>query len=556
MNSSFIKFVGLCFLIFITTEISAQSPYYRSPVDIPISLSGNVGEFRSDHFHTGLDIRGGGVVGASVFAVADGYVSRIFVSPYGYGNALYITHSNGTVSVYAHLDRFGSKIAKWVEKQQYARKSFAVDLYPAADLFVVKRGDHIAYLGNSGSSGGPHLHFEIRSAKTMNPMNIGHMGLFKITDNIAPTVRKIWLYEQDTVLGATFFQRSDAISITKNTEGQWELSDSVLYVDRPSYLAYEVSDYKNGASFTMAIYSIEQSVEGVRSFGFKIDEICFATTRYVNSMTQYDLTRVSRYDVVRAYIAPNNLLTQYMDKRQNGVIAPPMTQGERKAISTVIFDDNNNSSTVDFYLERRKKERKTFMPDKNVSYVAWDRDFLFRDSVMQVVIPAKSLYETALLSFSSDGKSYRVASVDIPLQTAITLKINKIIEPNLRSKALFVNEKGKGVGGEWIEGQMVLRTRNFGTYNIGYDTIKPIVNLFKIGTGDLIRFKITDNLSGIAYYQLMIDSQWALAVYDPKTASLKHRFTRCDGEVADHKIELKVIDGKGNTQIYKTTRKW
>lgn len=556
MNSSFFKFFILCFLTAIAFEAYAQSPYYRSPVDIPISLSGNFGEFRSDHFHTGLDIRGGGAVGAPVVAVADGYVSRISVSPYGYGNALYINHSNGTVSVYAHLDRFDIKIAKWVEKQQYARKSFAVDLYPAADLFSVKRGDRVAFLGNSGSSAGPHLHFEIRNAKTQNPLNIGQMRLFKITDNIAPVVRKIWLYEQDTVLGAVFFRRAEAISIAKNKAGEWEFSDSVLYVDRPCYLAYEVSDYKNGANFTMAIYSLEQWVGGVRNFSYKIDEVSFTITRYVNSMSQYDLTRVSRYDVVRAYVAPNNLLGHYIDKRQNGIIVPPAAQGERTAISTVIFDDNGNSASVDFYLERRKKERQTFMPDKNVSYVAWDRDFSFRDSVIQVIIPAKSLYETALLPFSSDGKLYKVGSADIPLQTAIMLKVTKLIEPNLRSKALFVAEKGKNAGGEWIDGQMVLKTRNFGVYKIDYDTIKPTVNLLKIGTGNLLCFKITDNLSGIASYQLMIDSAWALAAYDPKTASLRHRFVRGEGVQKDHKIELKVVDGKGNTQIYRTTQKW
>lgn len=556
MNSSFLRFFILCFFAVIALETSAQSSYYRSPVDIPISLSGNVGEFRSDHFHTGLDIRGGGVVGASVFAVADGYVSRISVSPTGYGNALYINHSNGTMSVYAHLDRFDAKIAKWVEKQQYARKSFAVDLYPAADLFAVKRGDRIAYLGNSGSSGGPHLHFEIRNPKTQNPMNIGQMGLFKIVDNVAPVVRKIWLYEQDAVLGAVFFRRAGAISIAKNKAGLWELSDSVFYVDRPCYLAYEVSDYKNGANFTMAIYSLEQRVDGVRNFGFKIDEISFATTRYVNTMAQYDLTRASRYDVIRAYVAPNNLLGHYIDKRQNGIIAPPVAQGERKAISTVIFDDNGNSVNVEFYLEKRKKEREVFIPDKNVSYVAWDRDFSFRDSVMQVAIPAKSLYETSLLSFSTDGKSYRVGSADIPLQRAIVLKINKIIEPNLCCSALFVNEKGKSAGGEWVDGQMVLKTRNFGVYKIDYDTIKPTVSLLKIGTSNLLRFKITDNLSGIASYQLMIDAAWALAAYDPKTASLRHRFARGEEVQKDHKIELKVVDGKGNTQIYRTTQKW
>ena len=138
--------------------------YYRSPVGFTITLAGNVGEIRSDHFHTGMDIKALQGIGSPVYAVADGYVSRIGVSPTGYGNVLYVTHPNGETSVYGHLNGFAPQIARWVRARQYAKRSFRVDLYPERDQFPVKKGERIAFLGNSGSSGGPHLHFEIRDA--------------------------------------------------------------------------------------------------------------------------------------------------------------------------------------------------------------------------------------------------------------------------------------------------------------------------------------------------------------------------------------------------------
>lgn len=545
----------LVILYFFTVNLAKAQPY-RSPVDFPISLSGNVGELRGDHFHTGLDIRGGGVVGAPIYSVADGYVSRIFVSPYGYGNALYVTNSDGTTAVYAHLDRFADKIAKWVETRQYSRKSFVVDLYPSKETFPVKQGDRIAFLGNSGSSGGPHLHFEIRDARTMNPINIGQRKLFKVADNVPPTMRRIYLYEQDTVLGVVVFRKSSSIEITLNKENQWELSDSILYFDRPCYLAYEVVDRKNGSSFTMGLYSLVQSINGVRNFGYKIDDISYSTTRYVNALAQYDLNKATRNEVVRAYIAPNNLLHNYFDKSSDGVILPPTKYGDRLAVSTVLLDDNGNSSSADFYLERRGSKRASTLPDNNVRSIAWDRDFVYANDAMSVVIPAKSLYESAVLPFLFDGIYYRIGLAGVPLHNYITLKTNDVIPPRLQSKVLFVTDAGRNAGGAYVDGRMTLRTRSFGVYSIAYDTIAPVISQFKIGTGDRLRFKITDNLSGVATYQLMINGEWALAQYDPKTNSVVHRFVRSNGEPESRSIELKVVDGKGNTKTYKTKEKW
>ncbi|MEG0162299.1 MAG: hypothetical protein RR652_00020 [Mucinivorans sp.] len=144
----------------------------------------------------------------------------------------------------------------------------------------------------------------------------------------------------------------------------------------------------------------------------------------------------------------------------------------------------------------------------------------------------------------------------IPLQRYITLYTIDLIEPRLRSKALFVTPSGSSAGGYFDNGQMVLKIRNFGVYSIAYDTIKPTINMLKFGTNNRLAFKITDNLSGIASYQLMIDSEWALAKYDPKTNSLVHHFIRKSDVIKERNVVLKVTDAKGNENIFKTKLQW
>lgn len=558
MKSRF--FIVFILFVFVFLEVKSQiktsnSEVYRSPVDFPISLSGNVGEARANHFHTGIDIRSGGAVGAPIYAVADGVVSRIFVSPYGYGNALYVTHANGAVSVYAHLDRFADRIAQWVRKQQYAKQSFAVDLWPSKDLFVVKKGERIAALGNSGSSGGPHLHFEIRAPKTGNPINLGKQSFYEIPDQAAPLILGVYLYEQDTVLGVPIFRYSDQIKITKNKAGEWELSDTVLYVDRPCYLAYEVTDRKNGSSFTMALYAMEQKVDGKINFAYTLDEVSFATTRYVNAMTQYDRTIKTRNDVIRAYIAPNNKLHIYQEPTPNkGVILPLAQPGTSREIQTTVTDDAGNSASVNFSLCYKPKQHHASLPGPNDRLVVWDRDWLVRDSTYTVHIPARTLYESTLLPVGREGRYYVVGSTDIPMHTNAVLRVDEDIPEALRGKALFVTDKGKNAGGEWKEGAMELATRVGGRFAIGFDTVPPKVERIKV-PGNRIRFKATDNLSGIATYRLTVDGGWALLEYDPKTASLTYRYAPA-ATPKNHDLVLYVADGKGNAITLKTKGQW
>ena len=169
--------------------------FFTSPLKIPVLLSANFGELRIDHYHSGLDIKTQGVTGKEVIAAADGYIYRISISPGGFGNTLYIRHPNGYSTVYGHLDRFIPEVDEYIKTMQYEKKSFLITAFPPGERFPVKKGDLIAYSGNSGGSAGPHLHYEIRESETEIPIN-PLLFDFGTTDNIAPVIEKLVAFQR------------------------------------------------------------------------------------------------------------------------------------------------------------------------------------------------------------------------------------------------------------------------------------------------------------------------------------------------------------------------
>jgi murein DD-endopeptidase MepM/ murein hydrolase activator NlpD len=211
-------FIFYLFAVFAFGQNQYPKDFFRSPLDIPLQLSGNFGELRPNHFHSGFDFKTQKKEGFNVYAVANGYVSRIKVSAYGYGNALYITHKNGYVSVYGHLQRYDSTISNYVIKKQYELESFEVDLFPQKNEIMVTQGQLIALSGNTGGSEGPHLHFEIRDQKTEEIINPYYFG-FDIEDTIAPSIEGISIYpiEQNSKInGSNHAKYYDVKKFSKN----------------------------------------------------------------------------------------------------------------------------------------------------------------------------------------------------------------------------------------------------------------------------------------------------------------------------------------------------
>ena len=542
--------------------------YYRSPVGFAITLAGNIGEIRSDHFHTGMDIKALQGVGSPVYAVADGYISRVGVSPTGYGHVLYVTHPNGETSVYGHLDRFAPRIARWVRERQYAKRSFRVDLYPEKGMFPVRQGETIAYLGNTGSSGGPHLHFEIRDPQG-RPRNLVAEGVFKVADRVPPTISRILLYETDSANGAPYRALRQSVAVRTQPDGTAVPEDSVLYLGRKGYLAYETIDYKDGKSNTMGVYAIEQRVDGSPNFSFAIDRLDFATNAYVNTFVDYpENHKARRTSVLRAYVSPHNRLAVYGPSRRSGDGTISVEDSASRRIETTVTDDAGNRTVLRFRIERGTTLCAE-VPQGDP--VPWWKGRTFRLPDATVAIPGGALYESMHLPACRDTVCgipvVRIGSADVPLQKAATVGIGATGLPeSLQPKALLVSVAADGkptnMGGRWdaVSGLVTASVKRLGSFAVAVDTLAPVIRAVygsgaRIPAGKTLRWRVTDDLSGIVRYTLTVDGRWELLAWDPKSRTMEHAPTR--GETpAKHAVVLTVRDAKGNTKTFKSTYIW
>lgn len=533
------------FAIAMSLTATAQEKY-ASPVNFAITLAGNVGEIRADHFHTGIDVKALQGVGSPIYAIADGYVSRLGVSPWGYGNVVYVTHKDGAVSVYGHLDRFVSKIAQWVVLQQLAKKSFAVDLYPAAGQFPVKQGEQIAMLGNSGSSGGPHLHLEIR--ENGKPINIISRGIYSVGDHVKPTVKSIKLFEIDTIGGIAVHTLKQSV-VPSDT--------AVLKLRRNGYLAYEVIDYKDGKSNTMGVYSIEQKVNDTVNYSFFLDELDFNTGRYINTFTAFPENGASKIDVLRAYVSENNLLKIYKNVRRRGVIRADKNE---ILVETKITDDALNETIVKLKIVRDTTESNASVP-ADAKEVRWKYDFNLKEPMFAVTINGGSLYDNYLMRFYERDGVYFLGNKEVSLHKPMWLTVDAPIglQPT-KIGIVSVNADGKvggWSGGTYKNGKITASVKKFGNYKVMQDTIAPKITVLSLAVkgGKQLKFRLSDNLSGVADYSLTVDGKWVLAEYDGKTATLTHTIKRAQTPVK-HDVVVAVVDAVGNKTTIKKEVLW
>ncbi|RMG83063.1 MAG: M23 family metallopeptidase, partial [Bacteroidetes bacterium] len=329
------------------TKAKYPQNYFRSPVRHTIRLSGTFGELRPNHFHSGIDIKSSkGGIGDPVFAVADGYVARIKVQAGGYGNALYIRHPNGYTSVYAHLDRFAPELAKYVLEKQYERRSFAVDLYPEAGQFSFKKGAEIGKMGNSGSSQGPHLHFEMRDTRTQKPVNPLLFG-FPMTDNRAPRMHQLRVYalndKRETIGAKTYNLRQNG--------RQYRVAGDTLTIDAwRAGFALKVYDHHDFVTNWNGIYQLEMRLNDQPWYAFDLESFSFNETRYVNAHLDYGELVSKKAYFNRCFRLPGNQLSIYSVNENEGVV--PLHQNQTAKISLIASDVDGNESRLDFWVKR------------------------------------------------------------------------------------------------------------------------------------------------------------------------------------------------------------
>lgn len=556
------------FLIFISVFGFAQNSEYpkdlfRSPLDIPIYLSGNFAELRKNHFHTGLDIKTKGVEGLKIYACADGWLRRAKKSPYGYGNVLYIDHPEGYTTVYAHLQKFSSKIEAAYKAAQKEKQIAHLDMYPDSGAVWVKKGEVIALSGNSGSSGGPHLHFEIRERKTEKPLNPYLFG-FIIKDNIKPDIRGIYLYgfSNDSIAPSLIRElnsgsRTGIISISNQT------ITSKYYGNMA--LAVHSTDRLNGSGNICGIYNLKLLVNDELIFEQEMEKLDFNTNRYMNAHTDYDIFMDKKRSIHKSYIEPNNQLEIYKHVKNRGIFY--MSKNSSADIEYQIRDVAGNLSILKFKLKAGDQKLDTVKKNNVlpccVPYEIEKEDFV-------ALFKPGTVYRNTSYNFSQSDENpkycespvYTIRNDEEPVHQHYEIRIKTDLNEAEKEKALIVaydNGSIWSVGGEYKNGWVVADVRNFGGFTVMTDFTPPVIkamNFYEgknMGSNTEIAISCTDNLSGLESYSFYIDDEWVPMYYNPKRRKYYIEFKEIELSKGQHKLKFEAIDKKGNKSIKEWT---
>lgn len=534
---------------------------FSSPLPIPLILSGTFGELRTNHFHSGIDIKTQGKEGVPVLAVAAGQIVRIKVSPYGFGNALYVRHNNGYTSVYAHLKSFDKSIEEYVRSQQYIKKEFSVDLFPHASQFVFKQGDTIALSGNSGGSGGPHLHFEMRDTRTEKIIN--PLLFFDIEDTKRPELLDLQFYDYHK----NDLKESKKYNLVKGKNGRFQLAgNGVINVKGKPGFAIRTFDRLNKANNKNGVYSIELKIKGQVYHSFEMETFAFSETRYINSHIDFGQKQCCGRTMNKLMVEPNNQLSIY--KGTSKMNLPELLEDSIYPVEILVKDIKGNTSTLEFKIKKQTKPSgEDVLNYSQLPLFKYSQTNFFKNEFVDLVLPDGALYSDVNFEYAESPRCknclspiYTLGSRDIPVHKYFNLKIKPSLEFEGDKSKLGIASFKKGriadfEGGRFENGFVVGRTRQLGDFAVVADTIPPVIRSVNFKNGSTVsgipklKVKIADNFAGIKDYSAEMDGEWVLMAFDAKNKLLILDLTKEKLEKGKHELILTVKDGLNNISV-------
>jgi hypothetical protein len=538
-------------------KLIAQTNFHP-PLLIPLNLAANFGELRPNHFHMGVDFKTNGREGLPLYSIDKGYVARVKISPNGYGKVIYINHPNNITSVYAHCSGFVGILDSLVKQKQQEAENFEVEFYLHEGELPINKGEHVAFSGNTGSSTGPHLHFELRNTTTeaaLNPLKFG----FDIKDTKVPQISALKVVAL-TKKGYQIPNKSLIFPLKKTGKGSIvkattiEIPSNFCSLDGGQALSFEVNDFIDGSTHACGIYESHLSSLGDTLFQQRMDSIYFDHSRFVNSHKDYDEYLISKRKFNKAYKVAQNPLTIY-PINQIGILT--LQPGDSIQLNYTANDVKNNASSLDFTLKAKKGERNNLIDFYSPStHFIPDSSYIFQGENYIISIPAFTFYEPLKKYVVLAYPNLILGNQKDPIQLPITLKLKPIYSKvTIEKQFIKINNsytKTTINKENWLEAE----TKTLGKINIGIDTIPPTVNALNFNSTDTLltkktlTWKVNEGQTELIDYDLLIDSIWYVLEYEKKGSYLNVTLPMLSNE--PHTLEVVAVDSCQN----KTSWTW
>lgn len=532
---------------------------FRNPLDIPIILAGTFGELRTNHFHSGIDIKTQAVSGKKVYAAKEGYVSRIKVSLWGYGKALYITHPNGYTTVYGHLKKFNNKIEEYIKKRQYQKKSFEIQVFPSKTELQINKNEIIAYSGNTGGSTAPHLHFEIRDTKTekvINPLLFG----YNVKDNIKPTFRGL----RATPFGeksAINNIPSDQLITTKKINSSLYVANQVKAIGKIGF-SLRTHDLLNNANNKNGVYSIEMYVNDTLKYHHNLETFSFDESKYINLLVDYPYYAKNYRKYQKTYIEKNNKLSIYKKHIDKGYLTVKNKQHYR--VEIIVKDLSNNKITIRIPVVGNNHITPIIKENsKTPFFIDRAKYNVFKQGLSEIRFPKNTFYQNTYIDYSYQKNKITVHKPHLPLDKSYTLTyFTDSLTPH-QKKYVYFAQKSRNyynyISTYKKENKIYTNTKNLGSFYLKYDSIAPKIykaSFYKnqnISKHNTLTIHIKDNETGIKNYYATIDNNWVLMEYEPKRNRLTFDLKDVKATNSKHYFKLKIEDLLGNTKTYESS---
>lgn len=536
----------LCLPLFIFSQDYPQD-YFQSPLDIPIDLSGSFGELRGNHFHSGLDMKTKGVEGLPVYASADGYISRIKISTFGYGKAIYVTHPNGYTSVYGHLQKANGAIQEYIKKKHYQEKSYEIEMFLYPSELPVKKGDIIAFSGNSGGSGGPHLHFEFRDTKTEVIINPMHFGMKKIiTDERKPIIQGVVAYPIDSTT-VNNSQKPIDISFSKQADGSY-LSTKVKANGSVAF-GINAYDFCTNGYNKNGLYKVKTYLNGVLQYQYGFDTFTFDESRYINNFIDYERLHDMGQRVQKLFQLNEYPLSIVSKNKKDGILR--VQPNSNYTYKVELYDFHGNKIDLVIPLEFATQETKIMKQIKKTPYfIKAKAESIFEKGNVTINIPENAFYNNFYINFEVGNDTLTLHDDSVPVHKNITIIFNNVegLTEEQLSKTYIASIDGYKLkyNRTYRKGNSFsIKTRTLGKFKLAQDNTPPRISNVnfiegkEIGTQKTISVSITDLHSDIDAYNGYLNGKWILMEYDYKTKKLAHNLD--DNICVSGRNDLKIV---------------